>query len=183
MGKYNKVQTAYFAGGCFWCLEAVFSRTKGVAACVSGYAGGELAEPTYEEVSQQKTGHAETVRVEYDQTAISYDDLLSIFFYIHDPTDLNRQGKGVRSQYRSAIFYDSDEQKALAEAFVEKIRALGVYDKPVVTEVKPIVKFYEAEGYHQQYFENNLNDPYCAFVIAPKLEKFKETFKKFYKEK
>ena len=182
MGKYNKIETAYFAGGCFWCLEAVFTRTKGVVSCVSGYAGGEFAEPTYEEVSKGKTGHAETVKLEYDKTLISYKDLLSIFFFAHDPTDLGRQGKGVRTQYRSVIFYENDEQKAEAEAFVKRLKMDGSNARPIVTEIRPLKKFYWAEEAQQRYFEHNLDDPYCSFVIVPKLEKFKKIFKRFYKE-
>ena len=182
MGKYNKIETAYFAGGCFWCLEAVFSRVKGVVSCVSGYAGGELAKPTYEEVSTGKTGYAETEKIEYDKTIIAYDDLLSIFFYIHNPTELNRQGHDIGAQYRSAIFYDDDEQKTGAEKFLDGLKASGKFEKSIVTEVRPLKRFYAAEEFHEKYFERNLNDPYCAFVIAPKLEKFKAAFKKFYKE-
>jgi peptide-methionine (S)-S-oxide reductase len=181
MGKYNRNDTAYFAGGCFWCLEAVFMRTKGVASCVSGYAGGERVEPTYEEVNKGKTGHAETVKLEYDKTQISYDDLLAIYFFVHDPTDLNRQGKGVRTQYRSVIFYDNEEQKAAAEKFIAKLNAEGAFPKPVMTEVKPLKKFYLADEAQQEYFDHNLSDPYCAFVIVPKLEKFEKKFKEFFK--
>lgn len=182
MGRYNKMETAYFAGGCFWCLEAIFSRTKGVVSCVSGYAGGEQADPTYDKVSKGKTDHAETVKLEFDKAKISFDDLLAIFFFIHDPTDLSRQGKGLRMQYRSIVFYENDEQKSQAEAFVAKLKASSAYPKPIVTEVKPLNKFYWAEDDEQKYFENNLSDPYCAFVIAPKLENFEKKFKKFYKD-
>lgn len=182
MGKYNKNQTAYFAGGCFWCLDAVFSRVKGVGSCISGYAGGTKENPTYEDVGTGKTGYAETEKIEYDKTVISYEDLLSIFFYIHHPSDLNRQGHDIGTQYRSAIFYDDDEQKEAAEKYIAELKASGKFEKPIVTEVKPLKKFYEAEEYHQRYFEHNLNEPYCAFVIVPKLEKFKAAFKKFYKE-
>jgi methionine-S-sulfoxide reductase len=182
MGKYNKIETAYFAGGCFWCLEAVFLRMKGIASVVSGFAGGAKDNPTYDDVATGRTGHAETVKIEYDQTIITYEDLLSIYFFIHDPTLLNRQGNDIGTQYRSAVFYANEEQKAAAEKFITELKDSGKYKKPIVTEVKPLVKFYLAEKNHTHYFENNLSDPYCAFVIAPKVEKFKNTFKKFYKE-
>jgi peptide-methionine (S)-S-oxide reductase len=182
MGKYNKIEAAYFAGGCFWCLEAVFMRTKGVISSVSGYAGGVTDDPTYGEVSKGKTGHAETVKLEYDQTKISYKDLLSIFFFAHDPTGLDHQGKGVRTQYRSIIFYENNEQKAAAEEFVKRLKIEGPYTRPIVTEIKPLVRFFGAEEDQQQYFERNLDDPYCAFVIVPKLEKFKKIFKRFYEQ-
>jgi len=181
MGKYNKNDTAYFAGGCFWCLEAVFARTKGVISCVSGFAGGSFAEPTYEEVSKGKTGHAETVKVEFDKTQISYNDLLAIFFFVHDPTELDHQGRGVRMQYRSMVFYNNEEQKNEAEKFIAKLKVDAAYPKPIMTEVAPLKKFYRADELHQNYFDHNLEDPYCAFVIAPKLERFKTKFKKFYK--
>jgi len=182
MSKYNKMETAYFAGGCFWCLDAVFRRVAGVSACISGYAGGTKESPSYEEVSAGETGYAETVKLEYDRTVIAYDDLLSIFFYIHNPTELNRQGHDIGAQYRSIVFYADPEQKKAAEKIIETLKASGEYDKPIVTEVRPLNQFYSAEDYHQDYFEHNLSDPYCAFVIAPKVEKFKAAFKKFYKE-
>ena len=182
MDQNKKIETAYFSGGCFWCLEAVFVRIKGVLSSVSGFAGGDKESPTYEEVSSGKTGHAETVKVEFDPAQISYEDLLAVFFYIHDPTSLNRQGDDVGAQYRSAIFYADEAQKKIAEDFVFALAKEKAYKKPVVTEIKPLKKFYQAEEYHQHYFEKNPNESYCAFVVAPKVEKFKAAFKKFYRD-
>jgi peptide-methionine (S)-S-oxide reductase len=181
MDQNKKIETAYFSGGCFWCLEAIFVRVKGVISSVSGFAGGEKENPTYEEVSSGTTGHAETVKIEFDPAQISYDDLLSIFFYIHDPTSLNRQGDDVGTQYRSAIFYADEAQKNTAEGFVASLAKEQTYKKPIVTEITPLKKFYRAEEYHQHYFEKNPNESYCTFVVAPKVEKFKKTFKKFYR--
>jgi peptide-methionine (S)-S-oxide reductase len=180
MADDKKIETTYLAGGCFWCLEAVFLRVKGVVSSVSGYAGGDKADPTYEEVSSGATGHAETVKIEFDPALISYGDLLSIFFYIHDPTSVNRQGNDVGTQYRSAIFYENDGQKKSATDFVDALKRESAYKKPIVTEIKKLEKFYPAEDYHQRYFEKNPDKAYCALVIAPKVEKFKAAFKKFY---
>jgi peptide-methionine (S)-S-oxide reductase len=165
-------ETATLAGGCFWCLEAVYLEMRGVESAVSGYMGGSVEKPTYEEVCSGDTGHAEVVQVTFDPAAISFRDLLEVFFAIHDPTTLNRQGNDVGTQYRSAIFYHSEEQKKIAE---EVIAALGLKD-PVVTEVVPAGTFYRAETYHQNYFRNNPIQPYCAFVVAPKVSKFRKKF-------
>ncbi len=170
------LETAVFANGCFWCTEAVFSMLKGVKSVVPGYAGGVLADPTYEQVSEGNTGHAEAIKIEYDPAIISYDDLLAVFFNTHDPTTLNRQGNDVGTQYRSAIFYSNAGQKATAEALVKELNDSKAYDKPVVTEVCPLERFYEAEDYHHEYYKHNSDKPYCQLVIAPKLEKLQKKF-------
>jgi peptide-methionine (S)-S-oxide reductase len=182
MDQNKKIETAYFSGGCFWCLEAVFVGVKGVISSVSGFAGGEKENPSYEDVSSGTTGHAETVKIEFDSAQISYKNLLSIFFYLHDPTSLNRQGDDVGTQYRSAIFCADEAQKKVAEDFIASLAKEKTYKKPIVTEIKSLKKFYRAEEYHQHYFEKNPNESYCALVIAPKVEKFKKTFKKFYQD-
>ncbi len=156
-------------------------QVKGVVSSVSGFAGGDKENPTYEEVSSGATGHAETVKIDFDSEKISYEDLLSIFFYIHNPTELNRQGDDVGTQYRSAIFYANAAQKNAAENFIASASRDKIYKKPIMTEIKPLQKFYRAEEYHQHYFEKNPNESYCALVVAPKVEKFKEAFKKFYR--
>jgi len=169
-------EIATLAGGCFWCLEAVFDQLKGVSAVESGYMGGQVTNPTYNQVCGGDTGHAEVVRVTFDPKVVSYADLLDVFFVIHDPTQLNRQGNDVGTQYRSAIFYHSPEQQRIAK---EKIKALadeGVYDEPIVTEVAPVEDFYLAEDYHQEYFANNPRQPYCMAVVAPKVAKFRKYF-------
>ncbi|MEK7641766.1 MAG: peptide-methionine (S)-S-oxide reductase MsrA [Patescibacteria group bacterium] len=171
-----KTNVAVFANGCFWCTEAVFSSLKGVSSVKSGYAGGHITDPTYDQVSNGDTGHAEAIRIEYDPATITYDDLLAVFFNTHDPTTLNRQGSDVGTQYRSAIFYTDDEQKIKAEALVKELNDTQAYDKPVVTEVHKLEKFYEAEGYHQEYYKTHLDQPYCQLVIAPKLEKLEKRF-------
>ncbi|MHB1132914.1 MAG: peptide-methionine (S)-S-oxide reductase MsrA [Chloroflexota bacterium] len=169
-------EVATLAGGCFWCLEAVYLDLKGVEKVVSGYAGGTLPDPSYEQVSTGRTGHAEVVQVTFDPQQLSYRELLEVFFAIHDPTTLNRQGPDVGTQYRSAIFYHSPEQKATAEAMIKEVDASGKHGAPVVTEVQPLRAFYEAEAYHQQYFRNNPNQPYCRVVVAPKVEKARHQF-------
>jgi len=169
-------ETATLAGGCFWCLEAVFDETKGVESVVSGYMGGKAANPTYEEVCTGRTGHAEVVQVTFDPKTISFRELLEVFFVIHDPTTLNRQGNDVGTQYRSAIFYHSPEQKATAEQVMASLSAGKVYDDAIVTEVAPASSFYPAEDYHQEYFQRNPNQPYCAFVVKPKVAKFRKHF-------
>jgi len=169
-------EIATLAGGCFWCLEAVFDQLEGVSAVESGYMGGQVTNPTYNQVCGGDTGHAEVVRVTFDPKVVSYADLLDVFFVIHDPTQLNRQGNDVGTQYRSAIFYHSPEQQRIAK---EKIKALadeGVYDEPIVTEVAPVEDFYLAEDYHQEYFANNPRQPYCMAVVAPKVAKFRKYF-------
>lgn len=167
---------ATLAGGCFWCLEAVYDELKGVKRVVSGYAGGDVANPTYEQVCSGNTGHAEVVQVEYDPDVVSYRDLLEIFFTIHDPTQLNRQGADVGTQYRSAIFYHNDEQKQAAEDIIAELEEEEVYTKPIVTEVSALDTFYPAEDYHQDYYVNNPTQPYCMVVVAPKLAKFRKKF-------
>ncbi len=171
-----KTEIAVFGGGCFWCTEAVFKMMKGVSAVAPGYAGGTTKHPTYEEVCMGDTGHAEVIRIEYDPTAVKYEDLLTVFFGSHDPTTLNRQGNDVGTQYRSVIFYTTSEQKAKAETFIAGINASSKLGKPVVTEVVPLDVFYPAENYHKDYFAKNPNNSYCALVINPKLEKVQKQF-------
>ena len=173
----TKLDTAYFGEGCFWCTEAVFERLKGVKSVVSGYSGGTVANPSYEEVCTGTTGHAETCQIIYDPNEVSYQELLIVFFRTHDPTSLNRQGADEGTQYRSVIFYDNEKQKELAEFAKKKINEEKLYDKPVVTEITPFKVFYKAEDYHQHYYDKNPNQGYCAFVIAPKVEKFEKLFK------
>ena len=167
--------TATFGGGCFWCLEAVYQEIDGVESVVSGYAGGEVPNPSYRQVCTGDTGHAEVVQITYDPSAISYRDLLEVFFTIHDPTTKDRQGPDVGSQYRSAIYAHSDEQLETAEAFVAELEHEGIYDG-IVTEIEPLDTFYEAEEYHQNYFEKNPTDAYCRMHAAPKVEKVREKF-------
>ncbi|ADB41306.1 peptide methionine sulfoxide reductase [Spirosoma linguale DSM 74] len=168
---------ATFGTGCFWCTEALYESLDGVIGAVSGYEGGHKANPTYKEVCTGTTGHAECVEVTYDPAKITYQELLEAFFRSHDPTSLNRQGEDVGTQYRSVIFYHNDEQKELAETAKVELDKSGAYDRPIVTEISPAETFYEAEAYHQSYFANNPNQGYCAFVIAPKVDKFKKVFK------
>ena len=168
MTKKN-TEYAILGGGCFWCVEAVFERIDGVSEVISGYAGGQTKNPTYKEVTSGKTGHAEVCKVVFDPKIVTYDELLDIFWQAHDPTTLNRQGADIGTQYRSAIYYINDSQKKSSEIALEK--ASKMFDKPITTEVKELDNFYLAEGYHQDYYENNPNAPYCAFVIAPKIKK------------
>jgi peptide-methionine (S)-S-oxide reductase len=169
--KTAKTEVATLGGGCFWCIEAVFERTDGVVSAVSGYAGGKTANPTYEEVCTGRTGHAEVVQVTFDPARISYEAVLGIFFKAHDPTTLNRQGADVGTQYRSVIFTHGDEQRKTAERVMAGLKRSRTYADPIVTEVKPLEAFYPAEGYHQDYYENNSAAGYCTYVIAPKLKK------------
>lgn len=169
-------ETATLAGGCFWCLEAVYDQLKGVEDVVSGYMGGQVPNPTYRAVCTGATGHAEVVQLRYDPAQVSFDDLLNVFFTIHDPTTLNRQGADVGTQYRSAIFYHTPEQKAAAEAAIQRLNAEKLWNAPIVTEVVPAEPFYVAEDYHQEYFENNPSQPYCMAVVAPKVAKFRKHF-------
>lgn len=173
----TKLDTATFGEGCFWCTEAVFERIKGVKSVESGYAGGEVENPTYEQVSTGTTGHAEVSQITYDPDVISYKELLKIFFKTHDPTQLNRQGNDVGPQYRSAIFYHNEKQKELAEQAKNELDQAGVYDKKIVTEISPIKNYHKAEDYHQDYYAKNPNAGYCAFVISPKIEKLEKVFK------
>ena len=169
-------QTATLAGGCFWCLEAVFDELEGVLSVESGYAGGKVANPSYREVCNGTTGHAEVVQVTFDPAALSFSDLLRVFFTIHDPTTLNRQGADVGTQYRSAIFYHNDEQKRVAEEVIAEFNSEKMWPKPIVTEVAKFDKFYMAEDYHQEYFAHNPYQPYCMAVVAPKVMKFRKHF-------
>ncbi len=172
-----KLQIATFGSGCFWCTEAIFQDVDGVEKVVSGYMGGHVKNPTYKEVCTGKTGHAEVLQVTYDPEKVTYEELLEIFWKTHDPTTLNRQGNDVGPQYRSAIFYHTDEQKKLAEHYKEQLTAAEVFDQPIVTEITPASVFYKAEDYHQNYYNLNGDAPYCAFVIKPKVEKFRKVFK------
>jgi len=169
-------QVATFGGGCFWCTEAVFSELKGVEGVVSGYSGGTVPNPSYRQVCSDTTGHAEVVQVSFDPNLISYKDLLRVFFTVHDPTTLNRQGSDIGTQYRSVIFYHNDEQRADAERVVKEIEEAGIWSGPIVTQLEPFKAFYKAEDYHQGYFLNNPRRPYCQAVIAPKLAKFRKQF-------
>jgi peptide-methionine (S)-S-oxide reductase len=170
------IDTAIFAAGCFWCTEAVFQELKGVEKVESGYIGGHKANPSYEEVCTGTTGHAEASRIYYNPNIVSYKDLLEVFWGTHDPTTLNRQGNDVGTQYRSAIFYLNDKQKELANEYKTKLNIIGVFDKPIVTEITPASTFYVAENYHQDYYNLNGSQPYCTFVITPKVKKFKKVF-------
>ncbi len=172
----SDLQKATLAGGCFWCLEAVFDDLKGVVSVESGYAGGHVVNPSYKAVCTGKTGHAEVVQVTFDPSVLDYADLLRVFFTIHDPTTLNRQGGDVGTQYRSAIFTHDEAQRAAAEAVIREISVSKLWPNPLVTEVTPLDKFYMAEDYHQEYFANNSNQPYCRVVIEPKVAKFRKHF-------
>ena len=172
----TNTETATLAAGCFWCVEAVFDDLKGVKDVVSGYSGGHTENPTYREVCSETTGHAEVVQIRFDPQEISFKEILQVFFTVHDPTTLNRQGNDIGSSYRSAIFYHSDEQKRVAEEVIKEITEEGIYDNPIVTEVTAFDKFYPAEDYHQEYFANNPTQPYCAAVVAPKVAKFRQKY-------
>ena len=172
----TNLQTATLAGGCFWCLEAVYDEVKGVQGVESGYAGGHVDNPSYRAVCNGDTGHAEVIQVHFDPKVVSYRDLLNVFFAIHDPTTLNRQGADVGTQYRSAIFYHDDEQKKTAEELIKDLNAQQIWDRPIVTEVAPLDKFYMAEDYHQEYFARNPYQPYCMAVVSPKVSKFRKHF-------
>ncbi len=174
---------ATFGAGCFWCVEAVFQQLDGVDTVISGYCGGNVPNPTYREVCYGKTGHAEVCRIVYDTTKISYRDLLQALFMSHDPTQLNRQGNDIGTQYRSAIFYHNDAQKAEAEKVIAELTADKVFSSPIVTTLEPLQTFYAAEDYHQNYYNLNGDEPYCSFVIKPKVEKFKKVFQHQLKQK
>lgn len=173
----RKIDTATLGTGCFWCTEAVFQQLKGVLKVTSGYSGGAEVNPTYKDVSTGTTGHAEVIQIVFDPAEISFDDLLEVFWQTHDPTTLNRQGNDVGPQYRSAIFYHDAEQKSKAEKYKKELNESGAWDKPIVTEISPYTAFYKAEDYHQDYYNNNGSQPYCYYVIRPKLEKFQKVFK------
>jgi peptide-methionine (S)-S-oxide reductase len=178
-GKNNalhKRETATLAGGCFWCLEAVFQQFKGVETVVSGYSGGTVERPSYRAVSTGTTGHAEAVQILFDPEELSYREILEVFFTIHDPTTLNLQGADVGTQYRSAIFYHNGEQKKIAEEVIGKLQRSGIWEDPVVTEIVPFASFYPAEDVHQDYYNQNSNEPYCRLVIEPKVAKLRKHF-------
>ena len=173
----KQLQLATLGGGCFWCVEAVFDELKGIEKVESGYAGGKVKHPTYREVCSGLTGHAEVTQIIFDPQVIAYKELLEIFFTVHNPTTLNRQGADVGTQYRSVIFYHDEEQKQIAEQVIREIDAAKIWDLPIVTEVAPFTEFYKAEGYHQDYYANNPGNPYCQVVIAPKVVQFRKKFK------
>ncbi len=180
--QYNhfmlKLKTATFAGGCFWCTEAVFKRLKGVEEVISGYTGGRVENPTYEQVSNGDTGHAEAIQIKFDSSIISYKQLVEIFFKLHDPTTLNQQGADIGEQYRSAIFYSDEEQKEIAERVLAQFEKDKIYDDPIVTEISQLTNFYEAEDYHQDYYDQNRSsNSYCRVVIDPKIQKLYRDFK------
>ncbi|MFT4204098.1 MAG: peptide-methionine (S)-S-oxide reductase MsrA [Chitinophagaceae bacterium] len=172
----SNTDTATFGTGCFWCTEAIFQRLKGVVKVVSGYSGGNKPNPTYEEVCSGATGYAEVCRIYFDSTEISFPELLKVFWKVHDPTTLNRQGNDVGTQYRSVIFYNNDEQKKEAEFYKGQLDKSGAFNAPIVTAIEPVKNFYAAEDYHQNYYNNNSGQAYCHFVIQPKLKKFEEAF-------
>ena len=176
MHEDHHQEIATLAGGCFWCLEAVFAELRGVEKVVSGYAGGYVPEPSYRQVCTGTTGHAEVVQITFDPREISFKELLEVFFTIHDPTTLNRQGGDVGTQYRSAIFYHTPEQKAVAEQVMAEVNAAKLWDAPIVTEISPLTTFFPAEDYHQEYYQLNPDQPYCRAVIAPKVAKFRKQY-------
>ncbi len=173
----NKFDTATFGGGCYWCTEAQYQLLEGVITVSSGFSGGTVKNPTYQEVCEGNTGHAEVIQVVYDSTVLTYTDILYAFFSSHDPTQLNKQGDDIGTQYRSVIFYHNEEQRLIAEQIKNELDKSGAYNEPVVTEISPFNIFYKAEDYHQNYFNQNGSQPYCQFVVAPKVEKFKKVFK------
>jgi len=173
----DKLEIATLANGCFWCTEAIFQRLNGVEKVTSGYSGGKVKNPTYNEVTSGETGHAEVIQIQFDPSVITFQEILDVFFATHDPTTLNRQGYDVGTQYRSAIFYHSTAQKEVAEAFIKALTEAKVFDKKIVTEITPFEVFYDAEAYHQNYYNNNKNQGYCVAVINPKLDKFIKKYK------
>lgn len=174
----KKFETATLGTGCFWCTEAIFQHLNGVISAVSGYSGGHVENPTYEQVCGKKTGHAECVRITFDPSKISFEELLTVFWRVHNPTTPNQQGNDIGPQYRSAIFYHDEKQKAIAEKSLKETNASGLWPDPIVTEIVPFHQFYKAEEYHQQYFDRvGTSNPYCTYIIAPKVEKFKKEFK------
>ncbi len=166
-----------FGNGCFWCTEAIFQQVKGVVKSTSGYSGGHVENPTYEQVCEKNTGHAEVIQIEYNPAEVTVDELLEVFWQTHDPTTLNRQGNDVGPQYRSVVFYHTEQQKERAEYYKKKLDASGAFGNPIVTTIEPFTNFYLAENYHQDYYNRNGNQPYCYFVIRPKMEKFEKAFK------
>lgn len=176
MAQENKLEVATLGAGCFWCVEAVYERLEGVEKVESGYTGGHVKNPSYREVCDGTTGHAEVCQVYFNPSVITFAEVLDVFFEVHDPTTLNRQGNDVGTQYRSAIYFHNKEQQEIAEAKKKKYNESDLYDKPIVTEITQFDHFYVAEGYHQDYFENNPNQPYCSFVVSPKVKKFEKKF-------
>lgn len=176
LNEKSKSEVATFAAGCFWCTEAVFLKLKGVSKVQSGYTGGRVPNPTYKQVCTGATGHAEGIQITFDPTVITYDQLLDVFFHTHDPTTLNRQGADFGTQYRSAVFFRSEEQKRAAKAMISKIDAEGAYNDPIVTKLEKLTKWYPAENYHQDYYEQNKRQPYCQFSISPKIAKFRKRY-------
>jgi peptide-methionine (S)-S-oxide reductase len=172
----NNLETATLGGGCFWCLEAIYKELKGVLSVESGYAGGHVQNPTYKQVCTGNTGHAEVVQIQYNPTIITFKDLLNVFFTIHDPTTLNRQGADIGTQYRSVIFYHNETQRKIAESSIKELEQKNLWENPIVTEISPFQMFFRAEDYHQDYYLNNANQPYCQVVIAPKIAKFRKKF-------
>lgn len=181
--KTSNLETITLGGGCYWCVEAVYENLNGVKSVVSGFSGGKMANPTYEEVCTGRTGHAEVVQVTYDKNVTDIYEIFKVFFTVHDPTTLNRQGADVGTQYRSVIFYKNAEQKKAAENSITELNKAKVYDSPIVTKIEPFTTFYKAEDYHQNYYSNNKNQPYCKMVIQPKIEKFEKVFKDKLKKK
>ena len=179
----SNLETITLGGGCYWCVEAVYENLNGVKSVVSGFSGGKVANPTYEEVCTGTTGHAEVVQITYDKNVTDLNEIFQVFFTVHDPTTLNRQGADVGTQYRSVIFYKSEEQKKAAQSIITELNKAKVYNSPIVTKVEPFSKFYKAEDYHQNYYANNKNQPYCKMVIQPKMEKFEKIFKNKLKKK
>ena len=177
----ERYQVATLGGGCFWCIEAIYLKMKGVISATSGYSGGKIKNPTYQDVTSGMTGHAEVVQIVFDSEVISYRDILTIFFHVHNPTTLNRQGADVGTQYRSVIFYHDEDQKAIANEVMREVSKSKIWHDPLVTELSPLIAFYVAEDYHQNYFDNNPTAPYCTFVISPKLEKFRKNFQDYLK--
>jgi peptide-methionine (S)-S-oxide reductase len=181
--KTSNLETITLGGGCYWCVEAVYENLDGVKSVVSGFSGGKVADPTYEEVCTGETGHAEVVQITYDTTVTDLNEIFKVFFTVHDPTTLNRQGADVGTQYRSVIFYKNEEQKKAAQSIIAELNKAKVYNNPIVTKVEPFTKFYKAEDYHQNYYANNKSQPYCKMVIQPKIEKFEKIFKDKLKKK
>ena len=178
----EKTEVATLAGGCFWCLEAIYKKVRGVVKVVPGYSGGDTKNPTYEQVCSGTTGHAEAIQIEYDPLIIPYNEILKIFWQIHNPTTLNRQGNDIGSQYRSVIFYHNDKQKEIAESSKKDLQEANIWQNPIVTEIVPFKEFYIAEEYHHDYFKNHPYNSYCQFVVKPKLKKFIKDFKEYIKE-
>lgn len=181
--KKANLETITLGGGCYWCVEAVYENLDGVKSVVSGFSGGKVANPTYEEVCTGETGHAEVVQITYDKNVTDINEIFKVFFTVHDPTTLNRQGADVGTQYRSVIFYKNEEQKKAAQSIIADLNKAKVYNNPIVTKVEPFKAFYKAEDYHQNYYANNKNQPYCKMVIQPKIEKFEKVFKDKLKKK